>query len=437
MASGDTHGLVMQDDIGSNVENVGVAAQQQIAKVYVPSGLSQPFSKGEYFINDKKLYRATANFSGAPVVGTNCIEVKLGNDVYAHHSLLTNAINETVTNCIAPDEVETSSTASYWHKSGTNFLYARQAIASYTDESQTEYLLLHATSAIYVGDTIDWSSENANCERITLGEQVYGNKALAAEALSYSMNQSVSNGGTETSNTASNNHTKGSYFLRTAEAIMSDYSGKETAYGLMQAISDIQAGDTLISSGTGQNCKRVTVGDELNNIHNDFGTTVAPLFSTSGSYAVGAYVIYDGVLYRCTTAHTGDWDASHFTAVTVGGDIASYLPTMFAPAGFGWGESLAGVTLDSTSDLNSNSTFPKTMTFRFNGASVPQNMPSGVSIASGGFGAGIAISAGSSGTVKLVLMGVCPTSSSSPTIRLFSRWLLASSRTDWKEITLA
>ena len=67
------------------------------------------------------------------------------------------------------------------------------------------------------------------------------------------------------------------------------------------------------------------------------GNSVAPLFSSSDSYAVGAYVMYGGALYRCTTAHTGAWDASHFTAVTVGGDIASYLPTLFAPAGFGIG----------------------------------------------------------------------------------------------------
>lgn len=48
----------------------------------------------------------------------------------------------------------------------------------------------------------------------------------------------------------------------------------------------------------------------------------APTFSDETSYAVGDYVTYNGVLYKCTTAHTaGVWVAGHFTAVTVGGDF--------------------------------------------------------------------------------------------------------------------
>lgn len=39
----------------------------------------------------------------------------------------------------------------------------------------------------------------------------------------------------------------------------------------------------------------------------------APLFSSSVSYAVNDYVIKDGNLYKCTTAHTGDWNAGDFT----------------------------------------------------------------------------------------------------------------------------
>lgn len=39
----------------------------------------------------------------------------------------------------------------------------------------------------------------------------------------------------------------------------------------------------------------------------------APLFSASASYAINDYVIKDGNLYKCTTAHTGDWNAGDFT----------------------------------------------------------------------------------------------------------------------------
>lgn len=48
----------------------------------------------------------------------------------------------------------------------------------------------------------------------------------------------------------------------------------------------------------------------------------ASAFSDTTSYAVGDYVTYNNVLYRCTTAHTaGVWDAGHFTQVTVGDDL--------------------------------------------------------------------------------------------------------------------
>ena len=58
----------------------------------------------------------------------------------------------------------------------------------------------------------------------------------------------------------------------------------------------------------------------------------APAFSDTISYAVGDYVIYNNVLYRCTTAHTaGVWVAGHFTQVTVGGSIARYNDSITLP----------------------------------------------------------------------------------------------------------
>lgn len=58
----------------------------------------------------------------------------------------------------------------------------------------------------------------------------------------------------------------------------------------------------------------------------------APAFSEVTSYAVGDYVTYNNVLYRCTTAHTaGVWVAGHFTQVTVGGSIARYNDELSLP----------------------------------------------------------------------------------------------------------
>lgn len=47
-------------------------------------------------------------------------------------------------------------------------------------------------------------------------------------------------------------------------------------------------------------------------------TAIAAAFSDSTAYAVGQYVTYDGKLYKCTTAHAaGAWNASDFTQTTV------------------------------------------------------------------------------------------------------------------------
>ena len=52
---------------------------------------------------------------------------------------------------------------------------------------------------------------------------------------------------------------------------------------------------------------------------------IAPTYSNSAVYAEGAYVYYDGDLYRCTTAITSGetWNSAHWTAVAIGNDIIS------------------------------------------------------------------------------------------------------------------
>ena len=57
-------------------------------------------------------------------------------------------------------------------------------------------------------------------------------------------------------------------------------------------------------------------------------TNFASAFSEVASYAVGDYVTYGGVLYKCTTAHTaGVWVAGHFTQATVGGTLNDIVPS--------------------------------------------------------------------------------------------------------------
>lgn len=49
--------------------------------------------------------------------------------------------------------------------------------------------------------------------------------------------------------------------------------------------------------------------------------TIAPFFSAEASYSVGDLVYYNGLTYRCTNDHEGEWDADDFSATTIAGEL--------------------------------------------------------------------------------------------------------------------
>lgn len=49
---------------------------------------------------------------------------------------------------------------------------------------------------------------------------------------------------------------------------------------------------------------------------------VAPVFDDGVSYTVGEFVMHEGLLYKCTTAHHGAWDGSDFTLTTMGDQVS-------------------------------------------------------------------------------------------------------------------
>jgi len=60
--------------------------------------------------------------------------------------------------------------------------------------------------------------------------------------------------------------------------------------------------------------------------HQAVEPSVASEFSASASYAVGAFVMRNGILYICNTAHSGAWGTgSDFTALSLSGGLANYL----------------------------------------------------------------------------------------------------------------
>lgn len=51
--------------------------------------------------------------------------------------------------------------------------------------------------------------------------------------------------------------------------------------------------------------------------------TIAPFFNAEASYSVGDLVYYNGLTYRCTNDHEGEWDADDFAATTVSNELAT------------------------------------------------------------------------------------------------------------------
>ena len=63
-----------------------------------------------------------------------------------------------------------------------------------------------------------------------------------------------------------------------------------------------------------------TAAGTLNDIKADY-VDIAPPFDSTASYTAGDLVEYQGIIYRCTNDHTGDWDADDFSATTIAAEI--------------------------------------------------------------------------------------------------------------------
>lgn len=75
----------------------------------------------------------------------------------------------------------------------------------------------------------------------------------------------------------------------------------------------------------------VQVGEELQGLKTSIkdktdilSTNFASTFDTSTSYSIGDLTTYNNTLYRCKTAHTGAWNASHFKVTDVESEKVSW-----------------------------------------------------------------------------------------------------------------
>lgn len=79
--------------------------------------------------------------------------------------------------------------------------------------------------------------------------------------------------------------------------------------------------DAMVAATTAANTATTAANTAAANV----GAIVASAYSTSATYAVGDYCTKDGNLYRCITDITSgeSWTAAHWTAVSLGNDVAS------------------------------------------------------------------------------------------------------------------
>lgn len=97
------------------------------------------------------------------------------------------------------------------------------------------------------------------------------------------------------------------------EASQINYRGGETKMSVEEALKNTSGEAAAIAA------LQTAVGN-LQSGKADM-SVIAPAFSAETAYAVGDIVAYEGATYRCTTAHTGEWDETDFTATTISGEI--------------------------------------------------------------------------------------------------------------------
>ena len=93
-------------------------------------------------------------------------------------------------------------------------------------------------------------------------------------------------------------------------------------------------GTTVVANPEGEatdELEKLQVGNDIYSIPSGGGGAdteiIADDFDATESYDVGAYVVYEGTLYKCTTAHTGAWDAADFDATNVMNEMPTPMPS--------------------------------------------------------------------------------------------------------------
>ena len=85
--------------------------------------------------------------------------------------------------------------------------------------------------------------------------------------------------------------------------------------------SETLVSDSQVQEILDMSAEVIAASNNVNTLRGNF----APTYSSSATYAVGDYAVYNNQLYRCITAITTAeaWTAGHWTAVALGGDVSN------------------------------------------------------------------------------------------------------------------
>lgn len=157
---------------------------------------------------------------------------------------------------------------------------------------------------------------------------------------------------------------------------------------ILDRVSQLIMDRNIVSDNNFTNAYKNKIDTNVANIAS-LQSSVAADFDSTASYTVGDYVMYDGVLYRCVTAHSGVWAAADFTAAVITDELkpVSSNITNTADAAYTLSIMVGGVDYVLSNAATSltvtafaNTSVESSLTFTVSGGSFDVTLPSGTKI---------------------------------------------------------
>lgn len=92
-------------------------------------------------------------------------------------------------------------------------------------------------------------------------------------------------------------------------------------------LPDVEELEAVIKDVTNLKTSVVGLSEDVSDLNDNKANqiTIAPFFNPETAYEVGDLVYYNGLTYRCTNAHEGEWDADDFSGTTIANELSSLM----------------------------------------------------------------------------------------------------------------